>query len=89
MRDRLVSQPDDLAASLGLAAVLIRRARVDSDAGLAIEAEQIVRRALEWAPSDYSARQMLAAVLLSQHRFRDAIAVADGTRREQPRDPWN
>ena len=47
MRDRLVSQPDDLAASLGLAAVLIRRARVDSDAGLAIEAEQIVRRALE------------------------------------------
>ena len=32
---------------------------------------------------------MLATVLLSQHRFRDAITVAEQTRARNPKDAWN
>jgi tetratricopeptide (TPR) repeat protein len=40
-------------------------------------------------PLEYDARRMLAAVYLSQHRFRDAIKEAERTRDQRPTDDWN
>ena len=67
----------------------MRQARVDSQPALTREAEAVVSAALHRHPSDYQTRRMLATVLLSQHRFREATAVAERTRDLEPDDAWN
>ena len=39
--------------------------------------------------ANYDANRMLASVYLSQHRFRDAVAIAERSRTERPSDPIN
>ena len=89
LRVRLADEPGEPGASVALAAVLLRQARVESQPALAREAEDVVRTVLDRDPFDYQTRRMLATVLLSQHRFREAIAVAEETRALNPRDAWN
>jgi tetratricopeptide (TPR) repeat protein len=89
LRTRLSETPGEPGASVALAAVLLRQARVDNAPALTREAETVVRTVLDRQPLDYQARRMLATVLLSQHRFRDAIAMAEDTRARNPRDAWN
>ena len=57
-----------LAIMLGDA--LLRQARTTGNAGLAIEAERSLKRALDGDVANYDANRLLAAVYLSQHRFR-------------------
>ena len=89
LRGRLADAPGEPGASVSLAAVLLRQARVESEPALAREAEDVVRTVLERDPFDYQTRRMLATVLLSQHRFREAIVVAEETRALNPQDAWN
>ena len=89
LRDTLTADPGEPGASVALATVLLRLARVDADAALAREAEDIVRAAVARTPGDYQAQRMLATVLLSQHRFQEAIAEASRTRDRKPNDAWN
>ena len=72
-----------------LSDALLRLQRVNNDGRAVITAETHLRRFLEARPSHYEARRMLAAVLLSQHRFGEAIAEANRTRAADPRDAWN
>jgi tetratricopeptide (TPR) repeat protein len=72
-----------------LADVLMRQARVASNPGLAVRAEDVLRQALDQDPTHYESTRMLATVLLSQHRFREAIAIAERASRMSPRDGWN
>lgn len=88
MRARLATRPTDGEAAVRLADALLREARVSNNAGLAREAEAVVRRVLRDEPADYDARRMLAAVLLSEHRFEEAIAEANRCRDMRPRDAW-
>jgi tetratricopeptide (TPR) repeat protein len=88
MEARLRSAPQDAAASVRLADALLRLARVTNNAGLAIDAERVLVKLLAADADRYDARRMLAATLLSQHRFRDAIREAERSRRMQPRDAW-
>ncbi|MDQ3069191.1 MAG: tetratricopeptide repeat protein [Acidobacteriota bacterium] len=88
-RARLSASPSDHGAAVALADLLMRKSRVDSDASLAIEAERIVRAALEKDPGNYHATRMLASVLLAQHRFADALPVAERARAVHPEDAWN
>lgn len=89
MRRRTASDPGDGEAAVLLADALVRSARVEGDAALALEAERVIRAALGHSPGDYGARRMLGVVLLSQHRFADAHAAAEDARRARPDDPWN
>src|SRR5438067_1493770 len=73
MQARLDRAPDDVVAAVAMADALLRQSRVTGNAGLAMRAEAALQRTLERKPADYDARRMLAAVYLSQHRFRDAI----------------
>src|SRR5262249_11576857 len=68
---------------------LMRQARVTGNAGLAVRAEKPLQDALAEDPAAYDVRRMLAAVYLSQHRFREAIEEATRTRNERPGDDWN
>jgi tetratricopeptide (TPR) repeat protein len=89
MQDRLKQNPTDARAAITLADALLRQARVSGNAGLASTAEQALLRVLKDDPLHYDARRMLAAVHLSQHRFRDAIREAEQTRDQRATDDWN
>ena len=86
---RLSQRPEDLGLAVMLADALLRQTRVTGNAGLAIEAERSLKRALDGDAANYDGNRMLAAIYLSQHRFRDAIAVAEKNRQARPYDPVN
>ena len=88
MRRRVAADPADGAAATMLADALMRAARVHADASLPLEAERALRATLRHG-EDYAAQQMLAAVYLSQHRFREGLEIALHARKAHPRDAWN
>jgi tetratricopeptide (TPR) repeat protein len=89
LRAGLAAHPDDLGLAISLADALVRQTRVNGNAGLAIEAERILKRALDGDPGNYSANRILATLYLSQHRFREAIALGEKNRDARPSDPIN
>ena len=89
MTARLVSRPTDGTAVVSLADALIRLQRVNNDGRAVITAEEHLRAFLKLEPDHYEAQRMLAAVLLSQHRFGEAIAQANKVSALDPRDAWN
>jgi tetratricopeptide (TPR) repeat protein len=88
MEARLASKPDDAAAAVTLADALLRQTRVTGNAALTWRAERVLDRVLAAQPDHYFARRMLAAVLLSQHRFRDAIRTAERALQTRRDDAW-
>ena len=89
MEARLQARPSDGDAAVQLASALVRLQRVNSDANAVIRAEQHLRTVLSHLPDHYESQRMLGTVLLSQHRFRDAIREANRARDIEPRDAWN
>ena len=69
MTERLAADPGNATAAVSLANALIRLQRVNNDGRAVIAAEEHLRAFLSRKPDHYDARRMLAAVLLSQHRF--------------------
>jgi tetratricopeptide (TPR) repeat protein len=67
----------------------MRLQRVGNDGAAVVRAEGHLRAFLARDPDHYDARRMLAAVLLSQHRFADAIRAAQQAQKLDPDDPWN
>ena len=89
MTARVNSHPDDVRAATLLAEALVRQMRVTGNAGLAIRAEQVLKQALVEDPANYDANRMLGTLYLSQHKFREAIAVAEKNRNARPADSVN
>lgn len=89
MEAKLAKAPDDSGAALLLADALLRQTRVTGNPGLALRAEQLVTRVLTDDPGSYDANRMLAALYLSQHRFREAIRAGEKNRDARPYDPLN
>jgi tetratricopeptide (TPR) repeat protein len=88
LRERVAADPGDGEAAVGLADALMRAARVQSDASLPLEAERALKATLQHG-ADYAAQRMLAAVYLSQHRFREGLDIALKAQAEHPQDAWN
>lgn len=86
---RIAAHPNDASAAARLADALLRQARVTNNAGLSMQAEQVLSQALAREPEHYEALRAMGAVLLSQHRFREAIAMAGRAQRIDPADAWN
>jgi tetratricopeptide (TPR) repeat protein len=89
MTERLKKNSGDAIAVVSLTNALMRLQRVNNDGRAVMAAEEHVRAFLKATPGHYEARRMLAAVLLSQHRFGDAIAEANAAMAIDPRDAWN
>ena len=89
MTGRLDAKPGDATAVVALANALIRLQRVNNDGRAVIVAEEHLRTFLAHTPEHYDAQRLLAAVLLSQHRFGDAIKEANQAMAIDPRDAWN
>lgn len=86
---RIAAHPNDASAAARLADALLRQARVTNNAGLSMQAEQVLSQALAREPEHYEALRAMGAVLLSQHRFREAMAMATRAQRIDPADAWN
>jgi tetratricopeptide (TPR) repeat protein len=67
----------------------MRQARVTGNAAYAARAEQRLRAALGSDPADYEARRMLGPVLLSRHKFAEAVTAAHRARAMRPDDSFN
>ena len=89
LRARSAARPEDVGAAVMLAEGLVRQTRITGNAGLAIEAEAALRRALRVDPGNYDANRELGTLLLSEHRFREAVAVGEKNRDARPYDPIN
>jgi tetratricopeptide (TPR) repeat protein len=89
MTARVAAEPDNAAAVGSLANALIRLQRVNHDGRAVITAEEHLRAFLSRHPAHYDVHRILSAVLLSQHRFTDAIAEANKLIAIDPRDAWN
>ncbi len=89
LRAAVLARPEDVGAAVMLADALVRQTRVTGNTGLAIEAEAALERALLNDPANYDANRELGSLLLSQHRFREAVAVGDRNRDARPYDPIN
>jgi tetratricopeptide (TPR) repeat protein len=88
-RTRLAADPADAPAAIRAAEILLRKARIHRNGGYALQAEQTLEALLDVEPSEYSALKMLGAVYASQHRFHEAIAMANRAIAKQPKDAWN
>jgi len=89
LEQRVAKRPDDAGAAARLADVLLRQARVASNPGLAVRAEEVLKTALDHEPNNYDAMRAMEAVLLSQHRFEEAITLSQRARAADPVDAWN
>lgn len=88
-KEQLRRDPENAQAAVLLADALLRQTRVKNDPALAGLAEQALRQVLGADSDSYEARRMLATVLLSQHRFREAISEATRASILRPGDEWN
>jgi tetratricopeptide (TPR) repeat protein len=87
-RSRL-ARPAAVASAVQRADGLLRDARVTGNAGLAYQAEDLLEKCLADDPGNYDVMRALGTVYLSQHRFKEAIAIAERNRKERPFDPVN
>jgi tetratricopeptide (TPR) repeat protein len=87
MEARLSARPDDLGAAVLLSDALMRQSRVTGRTGFTMRAEQVLKQALREDPGNYDVRRMQATLYLSQHRFAEALAIAERCRIERPDDP--
>ena len=67
-----------------LAAVLLRKVRETGDYSLNREAEKSIRRSLEIEPENADALVLQTQIYLSEHRFREALDVAQNLERRSP-----
>ena len=86
MTARLATHSNDASAVVKLADTLIRLQRVNNDGRAVISAEEHLRVFLKRNGSNYDVERTLTAVLLSQHRFADAIKQAQSLQARDPRD---
>jgi tetratricopeptide (TPR) repeat protein len=89
MEDRLRSNPEDVGAAVMLSDALLRRARATGDIRPSARAAVVLQRVLQEHPGQYDALRLSGAVLLSLHRFREAVDVARRARDQRPDDAWN
>lgn len=89
MTARLALQPDNAAAVVRLAEVLLRLQRINQDDRSGRAAIERLDAFLSRHPHHYEAARLKASALVSQHRFTEAIAHANRLIARDPRDAWN
>lgn len=86
MEARLTIQKDDVGAVVLLTEALERQSRVTGSTAPLLRAQALVSDALRAAPGHYDLLHAQATLYLSQHRFAEALVVADKCRMQRPQD---
>ncbi len=89
MDTRLSANPADSTAAVQLAQALLRQSRVNGDGGLILRADQALQQVLEHDPTNYDVEQTRGLLLLSAHKFQQAVEVGARCNRVRPLDPVN
>lgn len=84
---RLPRDPDDFVAPTRLGAAYLQKARESGDFAYYLKAEEALRTALKRAPEHPPAMAFLSEAFAAQHRFHEAITLAETVVRHQPGDP--
>ncbi len=69
-----------------LASAYMQKARETGDSGFNVKAEEAIDQSLRVAPDNYDARKLRAKLLLTFHRYRDALAEAQRVQGLGPED---
>src|SRR5262245_21881020 len=85
-RATIEQSPAAPRGSSDLALALARRARETSDPAYYEQADEALDRALALAPGDFEAAKVRAWVRLGQHRFADALTLAQELNKRAPDD---
>ncbi len=83
----LQEMPDEPGGYNKLGAAYIRKARETGDFGFNAKAETALNYSLKLAPDNYDALKLQATLLLTYHKFSEALAVARHTQQLYPRTP--
>ena len=86
---RLQANPQDADSAVLLGDAAVRYARAIGQAQYTHDADQALAQILRSDPGNYAALRQQAIVLLSLHRFRDALPVAQHARDQRPDDAAN
>lgn len=89
LQTRIAANPDDVSAVMLLTESLIRQSRVTGSGGAVLRADAVVRAARIAAPEHYGLLQMEGQLRLSQHKFQDAIEIAERCIALRPKDALN
>jgi tetratricopeptide (TPR) repeat protein len=81
------ADPEDDISPTKLGTAYLLKARRGGDYSYYLKAEAALRRAVEINPRSYDARVSLAFALGAQHKFRDAIALAERAVKDRPGEP--
>lgn len=85
--ERAIEQHPHQAQSYNLlAAAYMQKARETNDFGFNSRAEAALARAFEVAPDDYDAGKLRTKLLLTYHRFREALELAQSIQKIRPDD---
>ncbi|MEZ5424763.1 MAG: tetratricopeptide repeat protein [Pyrinomonadaceae bacterium] len=87
-RELIEKMPDSSLGYNRLAVAYIRRARETGDFSLNQKAETAVGRSLEIDPENFEAKKIKASLLLTFHRFDEALEFGRRLQREHPRDSF-
>lgn len=79
--------PDTAAGYNKLATIYIRKARETGDFSLNNNAQTAVHRALEVEPESFDAKRINASLLLTFHRFAEALEYGTNLNKDYPQDP--
>ena len=85
-QEMLRRAPSDVKGYNGLCAAYMHKARETGDFGLNAQAESALAHARQLAPEDVEALKLQALLLLTYHRFDEALDVARRAQRLRPRD---
>ena len=85
-REAVEKAPDAPRGYTDLALALSRRARETSDPPYYRQADEALDRALALSPGDFEAGKVRAWVRLGQHRFADALPLAEALNKRAPDD---
>ncbi len=85
---RLERNPKSLSTLTTLGRLHLERARTGNEPGDRRRAESYLQRALEVNPNHGPTRSLLGSVAIAQHRFRDALELAEAVLRDSPEDEF-
>lgn len=85
-RQAISEKPNEFTGYNLLAMALVRRAQETVDASLYVEAAEAIKKSLELAPNNFDGEKVQVSILLGEHEYPAALALANALNKRVPDD---